>query len=148
MTRRRLHLSTPFYQAVYEAWLEEEIFHGWLTIPGGYRAFLKHRAAICQAEWNGPAKPTADDLKSAKSMGERLERGTTSLAHECAEMGLDWEDVAEQRARESERYLQLGQADPHAAKGSPLAGSGDVSEPGEDEEDDEETNDRDEEEAA
>ena len=122
VTRRRLHLSAPFYQAIYEAWLEEEIFHGWVEFPGGYRAFLKHRAAICQAEWNGPAKPTADDLKSAKSMGERLERGTTSLAHECAEIGLDWEDVAEQRARESERYLQLGQADPHSAKGSPLVG--------------------------
>ncbi|MEE4012108.1 phage portal protein [Roseibium sp. FZY0029] len=119
---RREDLSAPFYQAVYDAWLEEQIFKGWIAFPGGYRKFLRVRGAATQAEWRGPAKPTADDLKSAKSMGERLERGVSSLSIECAELGYDWEEVAEQRARESKRCEELGLPDPHAAKGSPLVG--------------------------
>ncbi|CTQ53554.1 phage portal protein, lambda family [Roseibium album] len=136
VVRRRERLSAPFYQAVYDAWLEEQIFKGWISFPGGYRNFLRLRGAATQAQWNGPAKPTADDLKSAKAMGERLERGTTSLAIECAELGLDWEDVAEQRSRETRRFADLSQADPHASKGSPF--SGDEKKPDEDEDEDEE----------
>ncbi|MBG6161475.1 lambda family phage portal protein [Labrenzia sp. EL_195] len=119
---RREDLVAPFYQAVYDAWLEEQIFNRWIPFPGGYRNFLRVRAAATQADWNGPAKPTADDLKSAKSMGERLERGVTNLSIECSELGYEWETVAEQRARETKRYQDLGLSDPHASKGSPLAG--------------------------
>ncbi|SHL75811.1 phage portal protein [Roseibium suaedae] len=122
VVRRRQFVSSPFYQAVYDAWMEEQVFKGWLPFPGGYQAFLKVRTAATQAEWNGPAKPTADDLKSAKSMGERLERGVSNLAIECADLGFDWEDIADQRARESAYYQQRGLPDPHAAKGSPLVG--------------------------
>ena len=122
VVRRRESLSAPFYQAVYDAWLEEQVFKGWISFPRGYRNFLRVRGAATQAEWNGPAKPTADDLKSAKAMGERLERGVTSLAIECAELGYDWEEVADQRARESKRFVEvLKQSDPHASKGSPLS---------------------------
>ncbi|MET1410712.1 phage portal protein [Roseibium sp. HPY-6] len=120
---RREDLVAPFYQAVYDAWLEEQIFNRWIPFPGGYRNFLRVRAAATQTDWNGPAKPTADDLKSAKSMGERLERGVTNLSIECGELGYEWESVAEQRARETKRYEDLGLSDPHASKGSPLAGA-------------------------
>ncbi|MCV0427817.1 MAG: phage portal protein [Roseibium sp.] len=118
---RREDLVAPFYQAVYDAWIEEQIFKGWIKFPGGYRSFLRMRGAATQAEWNGPAKPTADDLKSAKSMGERLERGVSNLSYECGELGYDWEEVVEQRARESKRFQDLGLSDPHASKGSPFA---------------------------
>ncbi|WP_321504055.1 phage portal protein [Breoghania sp.] len=121
VTRRRKRVSAPFYQAVYEAWLEEQIAQGWIAFPGGYAGFLAQRGAACRAKWGGPAKPTADDLKAAKGMGERLERGVSSLEIEAGELGHDWEEVAEQRAQESARYAELGLADPHAAKGSPLA---------------------------
>jgi lambda family phage portal protein len=134
--RRREFLSAPFYQAVYDAWLEEQIYKGWISFPGGYPGFLRTRAAAALSMWNGPAKPTADDLKSAKSMGERLERGVSNLAIECADLGHDWEDVAEQRARESKRYQDLGLPDPHASKGSPLAGSRDDPDLDDDEDDD------------
>lgn len=119
---RRDTESAPFYQACYDAWLEERIFRGLNPFPGGYQNFLRVRGAATRAEWRGPAKPTADDLKDAKAMGERLERGVSSLAIECAERGTDWEDIAEQRARESKRYRDLELVDPHAAKGSPLIG--------------------------
>ncbi|MBG6158383.1 lambda family phage portal protein [Labrenzia sp. EL_159] len=141
---RREDLSVPFYQAVYDAWLEEQIFNRWIAFPGGYRNFLRVRAAATQADWNGPAKPTADDLKSAKSMGERLERGVSSLSIECSELGHEWEDVADQRARESQKFEDLGLSDPHASKGSPLAGkAGEENEEDQDDEDEDDKSDED-----
>ena len=72
--------------------------------------------AATQAEWQGPAKPTADDLKTAKASTERLASSTTSLTYECGEIGLDVETVMRDRARESHLAKSLGLPDPHAAR--------------------------------
>lgn len=114
--RRRQRIAIPFVQAIYTAWLEEEIREGRVAFPGGYTAFLKRKADVCQAEWFGPAKPTADDFKTAKAQTERLENGTTSLAYECAEYGLDPETVMEQRAQDRKLAEKFGLPDPYAPK--------------------------------
>ncbi|MBB4042024.1 lambda family phage portal protein [Microvirga flocculans] len=101
--RRRKRIAAPFYQAVYESWLDEEIGEGRIPLKGGYRAFLANRHALTWAEWQGPPKPTADDKKSAEAQSERLVNGTSTLEIECAENGLDVDDVIEQRAREAEK---------------------------------------------
>lgn len=115
--RRRARIAVPFMQAIYDAWLEEEVGEGRIDFPGGYQAFLRNRSAASAAEWQGPPKPTADDLKTAKAQGERLERGVTSLSYECAEYGLDWQDVMLQRADEKRFAEAQGLPDPHLPKG-------------------------------
>lgn len=110
--RRRERIAAPIYQAVYEAWLDEEIFAGRIPVRGGYAAFRAHRHSITWAEWQGPAKPTADDLKSAKAAKERLGAGLTTLEHEAAEYGLDWRDVLEQRREEAQAYADAGLPNP------------------------------------
>lgn len=110
--RRRERIAAPIHQAVYEAWLDEEIGEGRIAIKGGYRAFRANRDAVCWADWQGPAKPTADDGKSATAASERLVNGTSSLAIECAELGLDVNDVLAQRAAELDQIEALGLPNP------------------------------------
>ncbi|HVR49316.1 MAG TPA: phage portal protein, partial [Pseudorhodoferax sp.] len=64
---RREAIPVRFKQAVYEAWLDEGIADGRLPFKGGYQAFVAHRNAACAADWRGPPKPAADDLKAAKA---------------------------------------------------------------------------------
>jgi len=89
-------------------WLEEDIERGLTPFPGGVAGFIAHRAAACRADWRGPAKPQADDLKFAAANKINKELGVVSDEHICAEMGFDWEDVYEQRAREKAARERLG----------------------------------------
>lgn len=123
--RRRARIAIPFVQPIYAAWLDEEVATGRIAWPGGYAAFAANRAAACQAEWYGPAKPTADDLKTAKAQSERIANGTTSLAYECAEYGLDPETVFEQRQQDRRLAAKFGLPDPYAPRaGGQAAGDG------------------------
>lgn len=106
--QRRTNIVGRFYQTVYEAWLEEEIDSGRLTFPGGIDVFLANRDAVCRAEWRGPAKPQADDLKTAKSAEVYKSLGIMSDERICADLGYDWEDEYEQRQREMARRKKLG----------------------------------------
>jgi lambda family phage portal protein len=110
--RRRRRIAAPIYQSIYESWLDEQVATGRIPFRGGYRAFAANRARATWAEWQGPAKPTADDWKSAKSASERMQNGTTSLEYECAEMGLDYREVIEQRARETKLLAEAGLPNP------------------------------------
>jgi len=114
--RRRQRIAVPFLNPIYRTWLDEEIRSGAIEFPGGYEAFKRNRVAATQCEWQGPAKPTADDLKTAKASTERLSSCVTSLTHECAEIGLDIETVMRDRAREKHLAEKLGLGDPHAAR--------------------------------
>jgi lambda family phage portal protein len=118
--RRRERIAAPICQAVYEQWLDEMIGTGRIPVKGGYRAFLRDPAAVSWAQWQGPAKPTADDGKSAKASTERLSNGTSSIAIECAELGLDADEIFEQRRAEHEQYRAAGMRspyDPHPGAG-------------------------------
>jgi lambda family phage portal protein len=105
---RRQHLIVPFATAIYEAWLEEEIGEGRIGFPGGLDGFLARRDAAVRAEWHGPSRPTADDLKTAKAQETRLKNGVSTLASEAGEAGQDWEDMLEQLEREVEAFTARG----------------------------------------
>lgn len=52
--------------------------------------------------WTWPVFSSIDPMKESKGADGRLTSGTTHLAYECAQLGLDWEEVINQRAREQE----------------------------------------------
>ncbi|TIQ75218.1 MAG: phage portal protein, partial [Mesorhizobium sp.] len=104
VTRRRERIAAPICQSIYEPWLDEEIGEGRIPFKGGYQAFAANRERVSWALWQGPAKPSADDGKSAKASTERLVNGTSTLASECAELGYDPDEVFEQRVREHQKY--------------------------------------------
>jgi lambda family phage portal protein len=110
--RRRERIPAPICQAVYENWFDEQVGEGRITVKGGYAVFAANRDRFCWALWQGPAKPSADDGKSAKASSERIWNGTSTIADECAELGRDPDEVFEQRKREHERYVGAGLPSP------------------------------------
>lgn len=110
--RRRERIAAPHYQMPYEAGLDEEISTGRIPFKGGYAAFAANRERVCWCLWQGPAKPTADDGKAAKASSERIANGTTTLAQECADLGLDPDEVFQQRLLEHNRYVSAGMPSP------------------------------------
>lgn len=114
VVRRRERFAATMHQIVYENWLDEGIGLGRIPLRGGYRAFQRYRDAVCWAEWQGPARPTADDFKSAKASTERLQNGTSTLKQECAELGLDVNDVIATRAAEKAKLEAAGLPVPFA----------------------------------
>lgn len=108
---QRRALCARFVQADYEAWLEEEIEAGFIPFDGGILGFMAQRQAACSADWRGPAKPQADDLKTAKAHEVYKRIGIMSDEMICDDLGVDWEDTYEQRAREMKRREELGLPD-------------------------------------
>ena len=79
------------------AWIREARTSLDLAIPDG----VAH-----QWFWDGTEHVDPD--KEAKAQTRRLINNTTTLAHECARQGQDWERVLEQRAKEMEKMKTLG----------------------------------------
>ncbi|MCG6204188.1 phage portal protein [Rhodopseudomonas sp. HC1] len=122
VTRRRERIAAPPSQAAYESWFDEEVGEGRIVVKGGYDLFRENRDRFCWALWQGPAKPTADDGKSAKAASERLWNGSSTLADECAELGKDADEVFEQRRREHRLYVAEGMPSPfERARGASAA---------------------------
>jgi lambda family phage portal protein len=98
--RRRANIVARFYQQVYELWLREEIATGRIEFPDGLDGYQQNRAAASIADWRGPPKPQADDLKTSKAHETYKRIGVMTDEMICADLGQDWEEVYEQRARE------------------------------------------------
>lgn len=104
---RRKHWAAPVCQAVYNAWLDEQIEVGVIPFPGGIEAFRENADAATKADWRGPPKPQADDLKTQKAYEGYRNMGVMTDEQICAELGHDWEDVYEQREREKKMREKL-----------------------------------------
>lgn len=105
---RRENIVAPFSQAVYEAWLEEEILTNRIEFPGSPNLLTEFRDAVFSAEWRGPPQPTADDLKTAKAYRVLWDLGIMSREMICAEYGYDVLEVDDASAREAEYRDSLG----------------------------------------
>lgn len=106
---KREWLATQWCDPVYELWLEEAISRGDVEAPD----FYDNRAAYCRCEWIGPGRGYIDPQKEAQAAQTRMQSSVSTLERECAEQGLDWEEVLEQRAREKEVAESLGLEDVH-----------------------------------
>lgn len=112
---RRKHLPGRLHQMAYEAWAEEAIEKEILSFPGGVQAFLAQKDAACRADWRGPPKPQADDAKAAAAHETWSQLGVLPDEVICADLGLDVDDVYEQRAREMGRRKELGLPEPSSS---------------------------------
>ena len=101
---RREKLATYWAQPCYELWLEEAVNAGLIEAPD----FYENRAAYCRSKWIGPGRGWVDPVKEADAARIRMNAGISTLEAECAEQGLDWEEVLEQRAREHAKMRELG----------------------------------------
>lgn len=136
MEYRRRVIPGRFAQTNYEAWLEEQIDLGLIPLPGGIDQFVSLRSSICRADWRGPAKPQADDLKAAKAYETLYRMGVISQEMICNDMGVDHEDVHEQLAREAASRERHGLPEPVALQAGVGGDPNASDEPDEDDEKD------------
>jgi lambda family phage portal protein len=111
--RRRERVAGPMLDMIYQGWLDEEIGEQRIAFKGGYRAFAANRQRVTWTQWRGPAKPSADDGKSAKASSERIVNGTGTLENEVSEYGMDPEEVRETRLAEHNWYKERGMVSPY-----------------------------------
>jgi len=100
---KRKWLASYFYAPVYALWLEEAVNAGLVDAPD----FYENWEAYCRCFWIGDGRGYVDPLKEQQASRGRMEDRTSTLELECAEQGLDWEEVLEQRARELQREKEL-----------------------------------------
>lgn len=105
---RRQHIAGRFMQICFETWLEEDIELGHTRVPGGIDGFYNNRDGFCRADWRGPAKPTADEFKTARSNQIMLQNKIITREQWCAEAGSDWMDVDDQIKKERDNAAALG----------------------------------------
>lgn len=129
IVRRRERIAAPLAQGIYEAWLDEAIAEGRVPFKGGYRAFAANRDRVIDAEWRGPARPSADPYKDALAEKVRLEIGTMTLQEAWSERGQDWEEGLAQIERENGRFTAMGVRSPFGRStgggAGPLGGAAD-----------------------
>lgn len=119
-TARRTSFTQRFCTPIFAAWLEEAIDIGEIELPDGAPDFYDARAAWVSCSWIGPARGWVDPVKEAQAAGLRIEGGLSTLQQECAEQGLDWEEVLDQQAREREARKRLGLPEPVTKNGKPV----------------------------
>lgn len=102
--RMQAHLIDRSCVSVYELVIEEAIRTGRLEAP----TFEQQRSAWLRHAWIPPGWTWVDPVKEAQASQMAISAGLSTLAEECAGQGRDWQETAEQRAREIAYYRRLG----------------------------------------
>ena len=105
---RRSWLAAYWAAPCYRLWLEEAVNAGLVEAPD----FYENQAAYSRSKWIGMGRGWIDPVKEAEAAQLRMQGMISTLENECAEQGLDWQEVLEQRALENRRMDELGLAMP------------------------------------
>lgn len=100
---KRERIAYQWAAPVYELWLEEAIDLGIIEGEG----FNENRAAWCRAQWIAPSQYPIDRLKHESANEKAFKNGTTTRAKIAAEVGDDWEELAEQRLKEEIKDAEI-----------------------------------------
>lgn len=98
------YLVQHFCQPVWESFVEACVLGGLIDLPDYWQDPEKYHKCY----WIAPGWTWIDPLKDVKASREELAAGLNTLQEICAERGLDWQEVIEQRAREQEYMEELG----------------------------------------
>ncbi len=90
---------------VYELWLEEAIDAGEIEADDDW---WDNRSAWTRCRWLGDGQGWLDPVREAQAAQLRIASAISTYEQECAEQGLDWEEVFAQRAVEQQRMIDLG----------------------------------------
>jgi lambda family phage portal protein len=107
----RYWLKVFWLDEVLKLWMEEAIAYGDIVVQGEVLTldqYLSNQYAYSKCNWIWPGRGWVDPVKEAQAAEIRMNAGLSTLQRECAEQGLDWEEVLEQRAAERERMAELG----------------------------------------
>jgi capsid protein len=96
------HLEGVVLDRILAAWLDEAALIPGL-LPAGLGPF-----ADWPHQWFWDGQEHVDPAKEASAQATRLANHTTTLAHEYARQGRDWEEALRQRAKEIALMQELG----------------------------------------
>jgi len=119
ITKLRKNIPAAFMQQFFQRWLADCINTGLVDYPGGIAAFLSERVFACRSNWAGPKAPSADPLKEVRAQKIALDSGFTNLDEQASAGGRDWQQQADQRAREDRYYRKKGLKSPYEAADDP-----------------------------
>jgi lambda family phage portal protein len=120
---RRRWIKDYWLTPILELWMDEATVKGRIALTQD--EFHANRYAYARCRWVFAGRGWVDPLKEAQSAQARIAGNISTLEDECAEQGLDWEEVLEQRAREQKRIAKLGiTPEPPAPTVQPLHSGG------------------------
>ncbi|WP_212568979.1 phage portal protein [Serratia proteamaculans] len=109
LTRRRDDFASGFAQPILSSFIEELHDIGEVPLPAGSPEFLAAKAAYCRAQWMGPGRGWVDPVAEKKGAILGMDSGMSTLEMEVSEnVGEDWEELLDQRAREIEAFQERG----------------------------------------
>lgn len=109
LTRRRDDFASGFAQPIFSSFIEELHDIGEVPLPAGAPEFLAAKAAYCRAQWMGPGRGWVDPVAEKKGAILGMDSGMSTLEMEVSEnVGEDWEELLDQRAREIEAFQERG----------------------------------------
>lgn len=112
LTRRSAEFKVGTATPVFASWLQEAMERGDLddVLPNGGMIpdFVDARTAYSRAEWLGVARGWIDPVKEKQGAILGLDGGLSTLKRECAEQGLDYEEVIQQRKLEMKQWNEAG----------------------------------------
>lgn len=126
LSARRARFGKGFAGQTFALWFEEEFERGELPIPSGAPGFYEARTAWLRHRWLGPGRGWVDPTKEAQGSQMRMDAMLSTLEQECAEQGLDYEEVLEQRKIEYDLLKSLGLPEPQWLMVLPTSGDSTV----------------------
>jgi lambda family phage portal protein len=102
LSMRQLFIEN-WLQPVYELWFEEAVNIGVINAPSYYQK----KYFYLKARWTFAGRGWVDPAKEAQAAQIRKDSKITNAEIECAEQGLDWEEVLHQSLIEEARERQL-----------------------------------------
>ncbi|MEX3817928.1 phage portal protein [Paraburkholderia sp. BR14262] len=108
LQRRRDEFCLNFASPFYATWLWEAMDRGELPLPAGAPSFIEARSAYARCSWMGVARGWVDPVKEKAGAVMGLDGCLSTLKRECAEQGLDFEEVLHQRKVELDLMAELG----------------------------------------
>jgi len=115
LSRRSTDFKVGTATPVYASWLQEAMERGDLddVMPNGPTPdFIEAATAYSRCDWLGVARGWVDPVKEKQGAVLGMDAGLSTLKRECAEQGLDWEEVLAQRGVEVQAFKDAGLALP------------------------------------
>ena len=112
MGRRHYDYTHRFASPVVNAWHEESRDVDYYPLPQGAPDFELCRAEYGRMVWMKPPRGWIDPVVEKQGAVLGMDAGLSTLQHETQEQDLDYEEVLEQRAREIQKFKDLGMIPP------------------------------------
>lgn len=108
LTRRNAEFKMGTATPMYSAFVCEAMERGDVPLPSGAPDFFEARTHYSRCDWLGVARGWIDPVKEKQGAILGMDGALSTLKRECAEQGLDSEEVIQQRAVEVRQFQEAG----------------------------------------